>query len=209
MSSLNSRVVDLQKRYDSAVTKKKLISNQLQLSIDKAKGLKRSLRQHEQALVIVREVGLKTQQQFQYHINDITSLALEAVFKDQAPKLQVEFVERRNKLECDLWLVEEDKKMDPLAAKGGGIVDIAAFALRIASWSMIRPRLRPTLILDEPLRWLSKEYQVPASRMLKELSDRLGVQFLIITHEATLTSYADRVFEVKKGRNKISKVVQL
>lgn len=165
---------------------------------------RRALRRHEQAREIIREVGLKTQEQLQYHIGDITSLALEAVFNDPY-SLTVEFVQRRNKTECDLYFVRENEKVDPLSASGGGAVDVASFALRIASWSMTKPRTRSTIILDEPLRFLSADMQEKASQMIKELSEKLGLQFIIVTHEPILANYADRVFEVsiKKGKSKV------
>lgn len=164
----------------------------------------RQFRRHEKAREIIREVGIKTQQQLQFHISDITSLALESVFNEPY-QLKVEFVQRRNKTECDLKFVRDDSEMDPLTASGGGAVDVAAFALRIASWSMAHPRTRSTIILDEPLRFLSVDNQEKASRMIKEISQRLGVQFIIVTHESTLASYADRVFEVsiRKGKSKV------
>jgi len=168
---------------------------------------KRSLRRHEQAREIVRTVGLATQQELQFHISDITSLALDAVFDDPY-ELKVEFVERRNKTECDLKFVRGDMEIDPMTASGVGAVDIASFALRIASWSMMRPRTRPTIILDEPFRFLSENYQDKASQMLKELSEKLGLQFIIVTHEQTLSSYADRTFEVSIHKG-VSKVKQL
>jgi DNA repair exonuclease SbcCD ATPase subunit len=157
---------------------------------------KRSLRQHEQAREVVREVGLKTQQSLQFHIGDITSTALEAVFVDPY-KLDVEFIQRRNKTECDLTFVRDGHKIDPLSASGVGAVDVTSFALRIASWSMSRPHTRNVIILDEPFRYLSENYQEQASIMLKELSQKLGLQFIIVTHEPVLANYADCIFEVK------------
>jgi len=169
--------------------------------------IRRNLNRHEQAREIVRTVGLETQRQLQYNISDITSLALEAVFPDPY-ELKVEFVERRNKTECDLKFVRGDMEIDPLTASGVGAVDVAAFALRIASWSMARPRTRNVIILDEPFRFLSENYQDQASQMLKELSTKLGIQFIIVTHEMTLASYADRTFEVSiyKGISKVKQI---
>jgi len=166
--------------------------------------LQRQFKRHEKAREIIREVGLQTQQQLQFHISDVTSLALESVFNDPY-QLKVDFVQRRNKTECDLLFVKGDSELDPLTASGGGAVDVAAFALRIASWSMAHPRTRATIILDEPLRFLSVDNQEKASRMIKELSQRLGLQFIIVTHESVLASYADKVFEVsiKKGKSKV------
>ena len=176
--------------------------NSLSLS---TKERKRDLRKHEQAREVIREVGLKTQSQLSFHISDITSLALDAVFNDPY-SLVAEFVQRRNKTECDLYFERDGNRVDPLSASGGGAVDVAAFALRVASWSMQRPKSRSTLILDEPLRFLSADHQEKASVMIKELSKKLGIQFIIITHEPILASYADKIFEVKirKGVSEIS-----
>lgn len=167
--------------------------------------IRRDIYRHEQAREIIREVGLKTQQQLQYHISDITSLALEAVFPEPY-ELVAEFVQRRNKTECDLYFAREDSVVDPLSASGGGAVDVAAFALRIAAWSMQVPRRRNVIILDEPLRFLSVNLQDRASKMIKEISERLGIQFIIITHEDALTEYADKVFTtvLKRGISKVS-----
>lgn len=157
---------------------------------------KRARRRHELAREVIREVGLKTQQQLQIHISDITTLALEAVFEDPY-KLVAEFVQRRNKTECDLYFERDGNHVDPLGASGVGAVDVASFALRVASWSMQRPRSRATIILDEPLKFLSVNYQEKASVMLKEISQKLGIQFIIVTHEPTLAESADKTFEVK------------
>ena len=166
---------------------------------------RRQLVQHEQAREVIRTVALETQTQLQYHIGDITSLALEAVFADPYA-LVAEFVQRRNKTECDLYFEREGERVDPISASGGGAVDVAAFALRIASWSMNHPKTRNVIILDEPMRFLSEVYQEKASMMIKEVSEKLGIQFLIVTHVPTLTAGADKVFETKI-RNGITKIV--
>lgn len=164
-----------------------------------------SLKEHEQAREIIKEVGLKTQSQLQVYISDIATLALNAVFDDPY-ELKVEFVQRRNKTECDIYFVRDGNRIDPLGASGGGAVDIASFALRIASWSMTTPHTRNTIVLDEPLRFLSAGLQERASTMLKEISEKLGIQFILISHNETLASFADKTFEVKlkKGISQIN-----
>lgn len=169
------------------------------------KSMRQDLIRHEKAREIIREVGLKTQQQLQYHISDITSLALEAVFTNPY-ELKVEFVQRRNKTECDLRFVRDELSVTPIDASGVGAIDVAAFALRVASWSMQHPHTRNVIIMDEPFKHLSVDLQDRASAMIKEISKRLGIQFIIVTHDPTLASYADRVFEVKirKGISQVS-----
>jgi len=200
-----NNIQTLRNRLEQQKGQKIQIEKSLSLLQSELNESKRSLRRCEQAREIIRIVGMETQKQLQYHISDITSLALEAVFPDPY-ELEVEFIKRRNKTECDLYFVRGDMRVDPLTASGVGAVDVAAFALRIASWSMSKPHSRNTIILDEPFRFLSVDYQEKASIMLQTLSQKLGIQFIIITHEQTLTEHADKVFQVliRKGKSKVS-----
>lgn len=184
--------------------KKIQIENDIENLRVKIKESKQSLHRHEQAKEIIKEVGLQTQKQLQFHISDITSLALDSVFENSY-ELHVEFVERREKTECDLLFKREDTLIEPLDASGYGAIDVASFALRIASWTMQTPRTRPIIILDEPFKFLSIDKQEQASEMIRQLSRKLGLQFIIVTHEQVLTQYADKIFETKirKGITKI------
>lgn len=171
------------------------------------KHTQRDLRKHEQAREIVKKVGLATQQQLEYHFSDIVTSALEAVFPDPY-SLCVKFVERRGKTECDLGFARGDDVLDPLSSSGGGAVDVASFALRVAAWAMQRPRSIPLLILDEPFRYLSTGLQDKAGGVLRELSDKMGIQLLLITHEEALENCADKVFEVQQKKG-VSRVLQI
>lgn len=197
VKSLRSKVDNL--RGQQTQTQKNLTKAENRLSQYQS-----SLELHEQAREVLRQAGLKTQQALAFHISEITTLALQAVFDDPYD-LVVEFVERRNKTECDLYFERNGQKVNPMEAAGGGAVDVAAFALRVASWSMENPRSRNTIILDEPMRFLSTGLQPKASEMLQQLSERLGLQFIIVTHEEELTEQADKIFEVSK-QGKVSQV---
>lgn len=166
---------------------------------------RRRNRDLEQALEIVQMVGLQTQKQLEYHISDIASMALESVF-EKPYKLVLSFEKRRNKTECDILFEKDDERFDPMMEAGGGTADVAAFALRIASWSMSNPKLNNVIILDEPFRFINGRIaQEKASEMVKKISEKLGIQFIIVTNKDEFTAFGDKIFEVKKLR-KISKV---
>jgi len=172
----------------------------------------KDLRRHEQAREVIREVGLKTQQQLQYHISDLTSLALETVFDDPY-QLEVEFVERRNKTECDIYFNRNENRVDPINASGGGAVDVASFALRVASWSMMIPSLRNLLILDEPFKHLRGEKENErVLQMIKIMADKLHLQIIMIgdikVSKDTMARYADKLFEVSISKQ-ITKIKEL
>ena len=196
-----SSVQYFRQRLEQEKGKRQQVEESLSRTKDEVSQLQRSLADHEEAREIIRMVGLKTQEQIQYHISDVTTLALESVFPDPY-QLKVEFVQRRNKTECDLKFVRDNYEIDPMEASGVGAIDVASFALRIASWSMSHPRSRNVILLDEPFRCLSKNYQPYASEMLKELSRQLNLQLIITTHEEALAESADRIFEVTKTQKR-------
>ena len=85
----------LRHRLDQQKGMKAQIEHTIRETISTIRGKGRDLTRHEQALTIIREVGLKTQQQLEVHISDITTLAQEAIFDDPYGVV-VEFVQRRN-----------------------------------------------------------------------------------------------------------------
>ena len=175
--------------------------------------LERDLHRHEQAREIIRTVGLATQKQLSVNIADISSLALSAVF-DNPYQLNVEFVQRRDKTECDLTFARDDiLGLDPMTESGGGTVDVAAFALRVASWSMQSPHSRSTLVLDEPfLHVKGDDANLRVLRLLHTISSRLGLQIITVADERIdredLIENSDRTFEVTK-RNGVATVTQI
>ena len=62
-----------------------------------------------------------------------------------------------------------------------------------------------TIILDEPLKDADKRKLIFLGDMIKELTNSLGVQFIMVTHEEQLIAAADRAFRVSQ-ENDISSV---
>ena len=130
-----NRIQQLRNQLEKEKGKQSQIQNDINDLHSKRRHAKRQLNDTDKALEIVKIVGLKMQQQLQFHISNLTSMAMESVFNEPY-ELLVEFVERRDKTECDLLFLREESKLDPLSSSGGGALDVASFALRIACWSM-------------------------------------------------------------------------
>ena len=62
--------------------KKEQIDNTIKILKEDIKSNGKVLHEYEKAREVIRAVGLKTQQQLQFHISDITSTALETVFSN-------------------------------------------------------------------------------------------------------------------------------
>ncbi len=189
--------------------------DQLQHSIDdtkqKIKMNARDKTRHERALEIVKQVGLATQKQLEYHLSEQVSLAMEAVFDDPY-KLKVDFQEKRGKTEVEILFTRRDLEFPPLGNAGVGAVDIASLALRIAYWSMRQDKkIRPLLLLDEPFKHLKgTDANRRALAILQEISDKLGLQVIMVSDERVsredIISNADKVFHVSQGKDGVSKI---
>jgi DNA repair exonuclease SbcCD ATPase subunit len=209
---MNNNIQSIRNRLEQQKGQRTQIERSINTTKRELRELQQSFRRHEQAREIIRKVGLQTQQQLEYHISDVATMALSAVF-DNPYELVVEFVQRRNKTECDLYFRRDGARVDPLGASGGGAVDVAAFALRVASWSMQRPRSRNVLTLDEPFKHLKGiEQNRRVLEMIQQISHKLNIQILMISDERIpredIITAADRVFETRihKGITRITHV---
>jgi len=171
--------------------------------------LKKEIIISEKAQTIMQIVAQETQQELEYRIAELVSLCLESVFKNPY-RFVVEFEMRRNKTECDLLFERNGKQMKPVDSSGVGAVDVAAFGLRIAAWSLSSPRTRNVLILDEPfkhLKGITPNQKI--IQVVKQLSEELGIQIIMVSDERVpmeeIEKGADRIFEVsiEKGVSKV------
>lgn len=148
----------------------------------------------EKAQVFLQDIAQKTQEQLRYHIEDIVQLCLDIVFPDKY-KFNMIFEVKRGKTEAKLVFMDDGEEVDPMEASGGGVVDVAALALRIAAWSL--SKTDNVIVFDEPFRFISNDKQALAASVLKELSKTLNLQFIIVTHRPEIIDVADAVFNVK------------
>ena len=145
---------------------------------------------------VINIVAKETEQQLEMRITNIVTMALAAVFPDPY-EFKLVFSERRNQTEADLLLVRNGEELSPVDGAGGGVLDVVSFALRIAV--LLMSGYRRVIILDEPFRHLSADLQSKASEMMKMLSDKLGIQFIMVSHEEGIIDCADNIITIKKG----------
>lgn len=202
-----TNIKQLRQKLDRKQGERDRIQSDLEKEQDEHRKANRNLKRVHKAQEIVRTVALRTQQQLEYHISSVVSNAQAAVFDDPY-QLKMEFEQRRGKTECDLWFERNGQKHNP-AYSGVGAVDIAAFALRVASWSLSR-KTRPVFICDEPFRHIKGvEPNRRAIQMVKEMSNELGIQVIMVSDERApkedIVQSADKVFQVER-KNRVSYV---
>ena len=145
----------------------------------------------EKARLIIQKVAKATQAELEYYISELVTLAFASVFPDPY-QFGVAFEEKRGKTECRMRFLRDGHEVNPLSGSGGGPLDIASTTLQFTIWSL--NKTRAIIGLDEPFRFLSRDLQPKAGEMLKEVSKKLGLQILMVTHSEDLAACADKTF---------------
>jgi DNA repair exonuclease SbcCD ATPase subunit len=174
---------ELQRKLNDKRTTYKIIKSnyeQEKENLEKAKG---RLSSAETARELVQEVAQKLQQAVHNQIAGIVSLGLKTVFSEPY-NFKINFEKKRGRTEARLIFERDGLELDPISAAGGGVIDVAAFTLRVACLSLSKPALRPILILDEPFKNVSKTKgyldQIPL--LLEKLAEEMGLQIIMVTH---------------------------
>lgn len=138
-----------------------------------------------EARTVLVGMAQAVQQKAHDRIAAVVSSCLSAVFDDPY-EFKIHFEQKRGRTEARLVFMRAGFEVDPTDAAGGGMVDVAAFALRAACLVLHRPRLRQLLVLDEPFRFVSAGYRPAVRTMLEELSRDLKLQIIMVTHSEEL-----------------------
>lgn len=144
---------------------------------------KQELLDAEEAQRIVQAAAQHAQQQAHDRLAGVVTRCLKSVFGEDGYEFKIEFDRKRGKTEARLYFTRDGHEIDPLSASGGGVVDVASMALRVACLMMAKPALRKLLVLDEPCKHLSEQYRPAVRELIQTLSEEAGIQFVIVTHD--------------------------
>ena len=147
---------------------------------------------------ICQSVAKKTQENLSIQLDSLINLALETCFPNQY-KFKTSFVENRGKTELQFVLTDKitgKDNDDIIDSFGGGLVDVVSLALRLCLHTL--EGSSKLIVLDEPFKFLSQDLRSRAANLIQELSHKLNLQFIIITHIPEIAEVGDRLFEVKK-----------
>lgn len=166
----------------------------------------------EEGQIIITVVAKKTQDELEYRISKLVSMAMDAV-TDDPYEFKLLFEMKRNKTECTPVFMKGKNTLDPMFGSGYGLVNVAALALRIALWNIGQPKSRNIICSDEPskdikTKQMHEDYFNMFSTLAANMKPKLQVIVIPSQNEEFGTSVADKIFKVEKI-NGISKVEEI
>ncbi len=167
-----------------------------------------SAQEDQEELKVIQEV-LQTASKLMYtnlsvKLGNVITEGLTLVFPESNLRFVVDFVERRNQIEADLYLVDEEgNQYDPVNSVGGGITDFISLLLRVAYIAL--SKYRNFIAADEPSKFISRDKIYDATVFLAKVCDDLKFDLLVVTHIPEMVDAAKTVYFVRK-RQDISQV---
>lgn len=131
---------------------------------------------------IIQGIAREIQQNVHARVSEVVTRSLQAVWGNRYA-FEILFSEKRGKTEARLIFRRRDGlELDPLEESSGGVVDVAAFALRLACIVMSQPQRRRLVILDEPFKNVrGAQYQERVREMVERIAAELDFQIVLNT----------------------------
>ena len=199
-------IEQLKSKFIAYKTEASLVLNSLEEGEKEYNSIKEYNEDLQKARIVVGNAGKFTQSYLKSYIEEMVTTALQAVFEEDY-QFVIDFDIKRNKPEAKLSLKLRGEETDPKDSCGGGVLDVASFALRVVLWSIENPKSSNVIILDECFKFLHGKME-NASQLLKKLSKDLNIQFIIVSQLDELTQYADKAFIVTHN-GKFSEVKEI
>jgi DNA repair exonuclease SbcCD ATPase subunit len=162
-----------------AKTKKRLVEGLLDEQRKLLNEDEKKLKAAKEAKEIMAEVSKLLHVEVQHKLTHIVNRLMTIVFDDPY-KLVITFESRANRQEAYLLLERDGEQIDPLSSVSGGVIDVAAFGLRLAV--ILMRGGSKTLVFDEPFRFVSQDRREILAEVLEQLTTKYGVQIIMVTH---------------------------
>ena len=153
----------------------------------------------EQAKDVLNRILMVTQEDITHYIEQTVTNLVAHIFGDQY-RFFFEMSLDRGKPSLTPMVEKNGTQVSPKDEMGGGLMDVLALGLRMALWSLDQKALAPVMILDEPGKYLDRPRVPLFGQALKEMSNQLGLQIIMVTHLDEMKELADRSFTVRQER---------
>lgn len=204
--------MNINDRYNRIVGHRKSLLKKRKILRRKLKDSEKRYHSLVKARWVLNQAVGTVQSNFKEAVESLVTMAIRSIF-NRPFDFKLKFEEKRNQMEAHPIIEEkinEDNKRiyknleDDL---GGSILDIIGFVFNIIIFSLSSPQKRNVLLLDEPFKFTGA-LAILAGKVLREISQKRNIQFIIVTHDERLMEFADRTFFIGYNKKKEKTVIE-
>jgi DNA repair exonuclease SbcCD ATPase subunit len=186
---------ELEARIGALQGQKQATEDQISSLTKSVKQLKLDLDGLTKASKFFQHEADQVQQEVIGTISNLISMALADIFPNPYA-CNIQTGVKRNAMEAKIVFEKDGLEVEPKDAIGGGPIDVASFAGRVAFLHLSGDS--KVLIADEPFKFVSRNLLDKCPEMLKTLT-QLGHQFILISHLPEIIEAADNIIEIENG----------
>ena len=199
IKQLTDTVSVLDRRVAEFEGQARLLEQQLAAARSREEAAGEEVALHDQALAAFDQLVERWRVRTEERVSSLITHGLAAVFSDDSISVSVETTTKRDTAHMRFLLRQGGIELGNLIdGTGGSIVSVFSFLFRVVVTMHEQPPLRRVMLMDETFRMIAPDHMPALGSLLRELSDRLGFQFVLVSHEQELLDAADVVIEVTK-----------
>lgn len=126
----------------------------------------------------------------------LITYGLKTIFDDQDLSFLPVITKKNEKIHIELKTQNKGIEGE-FGSFGGSVAVIESFLLRVLS--VLKMKLARLMLLDETFAAVGSEYIPNTSKLISELSDKLGLDVLLVTHQKEFQQFAKHVYRVKES----------
>ncbi len=201
--NLESRFFNLEKSLGNIKSTRSFINNEIEKN-------DRTISSNDNSISLAQKssevIKLWLEDSLKNNIDSISSLVtsgLKTVFCDRDLEFKIYQEMKYNKVAIRFALKDGDAEGNPKNTNGGAASVIISLILRL--FIMSKLNMCNLILLDESMADLNAEYIPAAASFMKQLSDLLGINILLVTHNEDYLKYAHTSYE---GDKKVSFIMK-
>jgi len=126
----------------------------------------------------------------------LVTYGIKTIFEGQNLSFLPVITKKADRMHVELKTVNDGVEGE-FDSYGGSVAVIESFLLRVLC--ILKKKYARLLLLDETFRTVGAEYIANTSRLISELSKKLGMDVLLVTHQDGFRDNADHVYRVRRS----------
>lgn len=193
---------------DNLQGKVELLSTEIERDKRAIEGAKSELEVSEEVVDLLTKYASLKEDEIKTKIDRVITKGLRAIFPDEDFESRLDFTVKRGQAVAEPKLITGELETNIVDADSGGVANVVGFLYQLLVLALRKPRQRQIIFADEPFKNLSEEYLEATGEFIRTLTDRLGMQVVLITHQHELKSVADIVYRFTKVDNRTEVAIE-
>ena len=209
LTETGSGLSSLLSRFEQGYGARQMLERQLAEALDRTEREKAEAELLEHVVSLLSAMQELWRERFQAGVGEVVSRGLTAAFGE--PLDLVVEMGQSGDLPVAKFSIRDSRGLatDIIDARGGGLVNVASFLLRVLLLLSARPPLARLLVLDEAFANVSAEYLSAVVALLRRICDDGGFQLLLVTHRPELADAADVAYRFELDATGATQVTAL